>query len=66
MNKRGLAIWPLAVPKPKAKAEVRVELTDPWNQEEEIQKLNRHEQVQTAQEQIDRLVPGLEFKRLVL
>ena len=67
MQKRALAIWPLAVKLRANDTEVKVELqnSEQWNQE--IEKLrNEQREWETAQEKIDRLIPGLELKRIVL
>lgn len=69
MRKRALALWPLAVKLRPSETEVTVELQglefNQWNQEEEKLRNERNEW-ESAQEKINRLIPGLELKRIVL
>jgi hypothetical protein len=66
MRKRSLAIWPGAAPRPRA-AEMRpIPLQEEqWNQEQE-KHLNERREVESAQEKMQRLAPGFDYKRMVL
>ena len=67
MRKRGLALWPIATSQPAvtAKVVVKVETPEKWNQETESF-LNERREWRGAQENLQRLIPGFDVKKLVL
>lgn len=67
MRKRGLAIWPLATFQPEVTAQVvvKVETPEKWDQETESF-LNERREWRRAQENLQRLIPGFDVKKLVL
>lgn len=62
MRKRNLAEWLNPAEQPEEK---KVQPPEHWNQEE-LKLRNERREFESAQEKIQRLVPGLNPKRLVL
>ena len=70
MRKRAMALWPLAIRlKPEAESPPLqfqpAQEQEQWNQEE-LKLLNEPRQFESAQEKIQRLMPGFEIKKVIL
>ena len=64
MQKRNLAIEPLHAPEPQPAIPQVEQPAQNWNQEEEAFR-NRRNEIESAQERVQRLLAGIDFKKLV-
>lgn len=66
MAKHVLALQPQLAEAPGEQEEHLAAYQNNWNQEQEVHARGRYENPESYQEQLQRLLPGMDLKRLVL